>query len=63
MDEFEWAQDFGTIAECLKRAEGWIARGYGVKIIPQDDKIRLFVTKNRICYKKRIEPVYGQLIW
>jgi len=61
--EFEWAQDFSSIADCLKRADGWIARGFGVKIVPEDERIRLYVTKRRICYKKRIEPVFGQLVF
>jgi len=55
--EFEWAEDFESVSECFKRAEGWILRGYAVIIIPMDDRIALYVSKKRVCYKKRME--YG----
>ena len=63
--EWELAQIFvfENIEDCLKRAYGWIIRGHGVQIEPYEDGFSLYVTKNRICYKKRIAIVKGQLVF
>ena len=61
--KWEWAEDFESIIAAQARARGWLSRGYGVLIFPTEDKIKLYVTKERVARKKRLAILRGQLIF